>query len=179
MTSFSGWQKRNHKHHPLTWAPAWLLFRAFRRNIRQVLFVYLTHRMIKDGDEAENKCYDFEASKLGFATFKPCSSGKKNKSCRRVLGIRIFWCEAVLMGVHLPPCGRSSVLLFRVRHSSKGLKDVGPVALQHFGVYTPNNVASHLRRIDFLATQLWESEIHCVRRMSGLRVPQQCYGLLV
>jgi hypothetical protein len=47
-----------------------------------------------------------------------------------------------------------SVLLFGVRHSSKGMKDVGPVTLQHFGVYIPNNIASHLRGIEFLAMRL-------------------------
>jgi hypothetical protein len=47
-----------------------------------------------------------------------------------------------------------SVFLFRVRHSSKGLEDVGPVTHQHFGVYTPNNTASCLRRIEFLAVRL-------------------------
>jgi hypothetical protein len=47
-----------------------------------------------------------------------------------------------------------SALLFRFRHSSKGLKDVGLVTLQHFGVYMPNNIASHFRGIKFLAMQL-------------------------
>ena len=47
-----------------------------------------------------------------------------------------------------------SVLLFRVRHSSKCMKDVGPVTLQHFGVYMPNNIASHLNGTEFLAMRL-------------------------
>jgi hypothetical protein len=47
-----------------------------------------------------------------------------------------------------------SVLLFRVRHSSKDLQYVGPVTLQHFLVYTPNNTELRLRRVGFLAVQL-------------------------
>jgi hypothetical protein len=38
--------------------------------------------MMKDGDEVENKYYDFKASKLGFTNFKPCGCGKKNKGAR-------------------------------------------------------------------------------------------------
>jgi hypothetical protein len=48
----------------------------------------------------------------------------------------------------------SSVFLFRVRHSSKCPKDVGPLPHQHFGVYTTKNIASHLRGIEFLTMRL-------------------------
>jgi len=70
---------------------------------------------------------------------------------KRRLKIHIF----CLDGCALATIGQDGyVFLFRVRHSSKFLKDVSHVTHQHFGVYTSNNIASRLRRIEFLAMQL-------------------------
>jgi len=114
-----------------------------------------------------------------FATFKPCGSGKKNKSSKEgwkftSFDMRLHWWYALA-----PIWQDSSVFLFRVRNSNKGLNDVGLLTVQHKGVYTPNNTASHLWRNEFLVMQLWKSEIYHVKRMSDLRLPQWWCGEFV
>jgi hypothetical protein len=59
--------------------------------------------MMKDGAEIENKYDDW------FCNFQAMWLGKEKYSFKRGLKIHIFWFEAALMGVHLPPYGRMVV----------------------------------------------------------------------
>jgi hypothetical protein len=77
--------------------------------------------------------------------------GKEKYRFKRGLKIHIFCDDGCALATMWQD---DYVFLFRVRHSSKGLKDVGPVTHQHFGVYTSNSIASRLRGIEFLAMRL-------------------------
>jgi hypothetical protein len=88
---------------------------------------------------------------IGFVTFNSCDWGKKSKGSREAEDSHLLM-QGCVDGHALATIWQDgNVLLFKVRHSSKGLQYVGPVTLQHFWLYTPNNTKSHPRRIGFLA----------------------------
>jgi len=100
---------------------------------------------MKDRAEIENKYDDW------FCNFVVMWLGKEKYRFKRSLKIHIFFVHGCALSTMWQDV---YVFLFRVRHSSKVLKDVGPVTHEHFGVYISNNLASSLRGIEFLAMQL-------------------------
>jgi len=88
---------------------------------------------MKDGAEIENKYDDW------FCSFLAMWLGNEKYRFKRGLKIHIICVDGCALATMWQDC---FIFLFRVRNSSKVLKDLN---LQHFGVYTSHNIASHLR----------------------------------
>ena len=93
---------------------------------------------MKDRTEIENKYDDW------FCNFDAVWLGEKKYRFKRGLKIHFFCVDGCALATMWQD---SYVFLFRVRHSNKILKDVGPVTHRHFGVYSSNSIASRLRGI--------------------------------
>jgi hypothetical protein len=70
--------------------------------------------------------------------------GREKYRFKRGLKIHIFCIDGCALATMWQD---GYIFLFRVRHSGKGLKDVGHVTHWHFGVYSSNSIALHLRGI--------------------------------